>query len=200
MQAESSNVQRLSWLRPRFSIRSLLLATTIIASLFPVAWFGWFLLMNASTQWGAAAFWLTAFILAVSIMLAVNRQGRTRAYCTGFATVGLLYFLLVPCGLPRQQLGFTTVLDREVHATTRLSRFAYYEYVFPRLLQSFGPAVAGTPAFTLGPGRPGDDDFINVAELHWTLLFAFLGGWVSLLLYRNGGPNLSERNPPTQQR
>jgi hypothetical protein len=199
MRDQNSGGQRLSWLRPRFSIRSLLLATTVIAALFPVAWFGWFLLMNSSTQWAMAAFWLTASILAVSVMLAVGRRGGARSYWTGFAVVGLLYFLLVPCDLPNDQRG-NMCFDRETLVSTRVSRYAYNEYVWPRLLQSFGSNVTGMPAFTLGPGRPSQDDFINVAELHWTLLFAFLGGWISLMIYWTGRSHSSQESSHAQNR
>jgi hypothetical protein len=191
MTEQNSSSRGLSLPRLRFSIRSLLMATTVVAAMFPLAWFAWFLLMNSSTAWASAAFWVTASILAVAVMIAVNRQGSARAYWTGFAVVGLIYFFLVPCDLPSDSR-YMIYFDHESLPTARLTRFVYFEYVYPRLIGG-QPAFGAT--FTLGPGRPGGDDFIMVAELLWTLLFAFIGGWISLLIWATRPPATPERVP-----
>ena len=201
---------RRSPFRPRFSIRTLLLVTTAVAALFPAAWFTRFLLLNASTQWASFAFWLTAAILAGGVLLAFNRRGPTRSYWIGFAVVGIGFLLLVPCGIAqRESFGFAP-FDRDQLLTTRLSREAYARYVLPGIPTApvtslvppggiapggFAPgtlptamAFAGGPyySFVMGPNQPNSDDFVKVADLVWTLLFAFVGGWVSLAIWATG--------------
>ncbi len=123
-------------------------------------------------------------ILTIGVLVALNREGRTRSYWLGFAVVGFLYFLHIPCKLAAHQNPasiqvFGSMEDRNRLITTRLSRHVYSTYVFPRIL-------ATSQVAPYGPNRPGEDEFIEVAQLLWTLLFAFCGGWVSLLMYWTG--------------
>jgi hypothetical protein len=60
-------------------------------------------------------------------------------------------------------------------------------------------AFAGGPySFVLGPNQPNSDDFVKVADLLWTLLFAFCGGWISLAIWATG-PKTSRQGTSDDQ-
>jgi hypothetical protein len=209
MAEQNQSSDRASPARWRFSIRSLLLLTTAVAALFPAAWFAWFLLLNASTPWASFAYWLTASILAGAVLIAINRTRGTRSYWAGFAVAGFVFFLIVPSQLLGEPFS-SWIHDRDHLLTPRLSRAAYARYVMPIIqtapVTSFVPAggaapggfasgaqppamgIAGGPAysFVVGPSQPDSADFVKVADLLWTLLFAFVGGWISLAIWATG--------------
>ena len=181
MAEPGANRPRSAWPRPRFTIRALLWTTTIVGALFPAAWFAWFLLLNASTAWGTHAVLGTALLLALAAAVAVNGRGATRAFWSGFATVGFAYFLFVACDIAAAgPLGGYYSFDRDNLATTQLHHWAYLEYVWPALKSKFGTMDPS------GPGTPSHEDFDQVAHLLWTLLFAVVGGSISLLIWAIG--------------
>jgi hypothetical protein len=145
------------------------------------------------------------------VLIALNRTGGTRSYWAGFAVVGLVYFVLVPCHIVETQVGPSIIapFDPDQLLTTRLSREAYSRYVMPSMpaapVTSFVPYAGGTggfapgmsvtplgfaggPAysFVVGPNQPASDDFVKIADLLWTVLFAFVGGWISLAIWATG--------------
>jgi len=72
----------------RFSIRQLLLGTTLVA----VACVA---LRSASPAWVAALLGLMLLVLTAAVPLAIFRQGAQRAFWFGFALFGWLYILLL---------------------------------------------------------------------------------------------------------
>ena len=53
------------------------------------------------------------------------------------------------------------------------------------------------------PAPPDLRDFVMVAHMYWSLVFAFVGGWVSLLMYWTGpeaGERILNRRKQRQQR
>ena len=175
-----SGSRRLSPPRLQFSIRAMLIVTTAIAAAFPICWLVWTLLLNASVESAAAfAFWLTASILAVSSLVAWNREGAIRSYGTGFSVVGLMYFLLVPCNIAGNDVVYSRSI-RDQLITTQLSREFHRIQIEPQ------GVVGGIRRPLGGPNQPNEEDFVQVAQLLWTIAFAFLGGWVSLLIYWTG--------------
>jgi hypothetical protein len=72
----------------RFSIRQLLLGTTLVA-------IGCVALRSASPTWVAALLGLMLLTLTAAVPLAIFRQGADRAWWFGFALFGWLYVLLL---------------------------------------------------------------------------------------------------------
>jgi hypothetical protein len=179
MAQQAADRPRLAWPRPRFTIRALLWTTTIIASIFPATWFAWFLLLNASTTWGTHAMLAAALLLALTTAVAISGSGAKRAFWSGFATVGCAYFLLVVCDLATGGMR-SYLFDRENLITTRLNQSVYREYVFPAMVAKNGNM------FSLGAGRPSQEDFDQVAHVLWALLVAALGGLASLVIWAIG--------------
>ena len=177
-QATSPHTLARRW--PRFTIRGLLWITTVIAAMFPATWFAWFLLLNASTQWGTHAVLGTAVLLALAGAVAISGSGATRAFWSGFAAIGFAYFLLIVCEIASDGVR-SYLFDREALATTRFNQWVYREYIFPALVAKHGNV------FPSGTGAPMDTDFDQVAHLLWTLVFAFSGGLLSLLVWAVGG-------------
>ncbi len=179
MAEQGANRPRSAWPRPLFTIRSVLWTTTIVAALFPAAWFAWFLLLNASTPWGTYAMLGTALLLALAGAVAISGSGATRAFWSGFATVGLAYFLLVAGDMATGGMR-SYLFDRESLATTEFNHWAYREYIVSPLVAKYGNMIPAGTKF------PSDPDFDQVAHLLWTLLFAALGGSISLLIWAIG--------------
>ena len=177
--------QESAWPRPRFTIRSLLIATTIIAALSPAAWFAWLLLLNASTAWGTHAVLGTALLLALAAAVAIERQwcearllewicrGRLRVFplrgvrrCGRGAAV-----LLVRSREPRHDATQSLGLPRTCPANTEAK---------------FGACSRLDLGSRTDLASPSDEDFDQVAHLLWTLLFAVVGGSISLLIWAIG--------------
>jgi len=173
MEKLPTNSPRLARRWPRFTIWGLLWTTTIIACVFPTAWFAWFLLLNASTSWGSHAFLGTAVALALSGAVAISSDGARRACCSGFAAVGLAYFLVVPCSIAVNSARYT-VFHPDHLATTKCNRWVYRELAVPALLDR---RARGVTFWT------GEEDFVQVAHLLWTLPFGTGGGLLSLALW-----------------
>jgi hypothetical protein len=77
--------------RPRFSIASVLLVISFLAVAIAA-------LREATDLWDSGIFSLTASVLLASVLLAVHRTGRGRAFWLGFALFGWSYLIasLVP--------------------------------------------------------------------------------------------------------
>src|SRR5262249_51252610 len=77
--------------RPRFSIARLLLVVLFVAVAAAA-------LREATALWDSALFGLTALALLTAIQLAVHRDGRGRAFWTGFTLFGWAYWVasLIP--------------------------------------------------------------------------------------------------------
>jgi hypothetical protein len=157
MAEEATNRPRLAQRWPRFTIRGLLWTTTAVACLFPAVWFAWFLLLNASTPWGAHAVLGTGLLLGLAATVAHSSSGATRAFLSGFAAIGLAYFLLVVCDIASGGMGRSYLFDRTNLATTQFNQWAYREYVFPALVAKYGnvfPSSGGAPMDVDAAFRP----------------------------------------------
>jgi hypothetical protein len=155
------------------------LATAVVAAMFPAAWFAWFLLQSASTPWGTHAVLGTAMLLALAAAVALAGTGATRAFWSGFAAIGLAYFLLVACELSNGGMG-RYLFDRDSLATTRVNRWAYHEYIIQPLVAKHGIMIPAGTRF------PESTDFDQVAHLLWTLFLAGFGGSISLFIWAAG--------------
>ncbi len=185
MAEQATNRPRVAWPRLRFTIRGLLLATAVVAAVFPASWLAWLLLLNASTAWGTYAVLGTAMLLALAAAVAISGSGARRAFWSGFAAVGFVYFLLVVCNITAGGGGGGFELfDREKLVTEQWNAWAWFEYVRPKLTPM--PGFAG--GYAIGPGLPAYEDFRQVAHSLWTLLFACGGGLVSLGIWTTGPP------------
>ena len=58
---------------------------------------------------------------------------------------------------------------------------------------SDGESEDVSTAVHAGPAPPDLRDFVMVAHMYWSLLFAFVGGWVSLLMYWTAGAQCRSR-------
>jgi hypothetical protein len=105
----------------QFSIRSLLVAVTIVAV-------GIAALLNAGPWWEAVVWGGTICFLAIAILLVVYRQKEGRAFWLGFALFGWLYLaVLVYSWTPyaNPQYSRSDPLAQSSLITTRLSHMAY---------------------------------------------------------------------------
>jgi hypothetical protein len=176
-------------LAPRFSLRTLLIGMAVIAALIPLAGFT---LRNASNWIGALTFLIASQLLALSICIAIHRQGRTRAWWTGFAIFGLAYFIIAgdPWSQPYNYELFTTALSKQIYVKFFSEEAqadpisAPEQPVPPPAGASILPQIAAT--VVAEPEVPSERDFVMIAHLYWTLLFAICGGWVSVLLWWTG--------------
>jgi hypothetical protein len=166
----------------RFTIRDALLWTAGLGASIAL---GAFFLRNASQLWcSTLAFYGTLSILLVALLVAINRQGSTRAFWAGFAIFGLAYLhLTLTSGqgnMMRPELARPENL-----VTTKISERAYiafYTRPSPNLPAGVVPSV-----FTTVPvsGRPfvAIDDFTSVANLGWSFLIGLCAGWVSVFIF-----------------
>lgn len=179
----------------RFSLRTLLIGIAVIAVLIPLAGYT---LRHASTWVGALVFLVTAMLHAGMASMAFNRTGASRAWWTGCAIFGITYFVVG--GDPWSQ-PYNYELFTETIAT------AAYNHFYPEGSATPQPrepvtipspdlppdseeepegVTGGTTAVNAGPAPPDLRDFVMVAHMYWSLLFAFAGGWISLLMYWTG--------------
>lgn len=183
----------LSWCR--FSIRGLLFWTTLIA-------IGVWSLRNASTGWASIAFWTCVIVLTGALLSAVNESGERRSWRAGFGFCGWVYLLLVPCEIARPQLGFSSMFDHGSLPTSRWSEKLYWRLYptggtaiqnegtsyFLGNMQLGGVRAGSEPTtplaqFAIGPSAPAVADFVSIAQLHWTMIVAAIGGWASWIMY-----------------
>ena len=181
-----------AWL-PRFSLRQLLMFMALAAV-------GCYALRWASPWWSIVLFYADLALVVAGLLIAINCPGEPRSFWLGFAVCGSLHWLLA----------FHTGFDRPIpplhpgqFVTHRLSFYCYHR-VKPQLLVR---PIPGDPRESIIPGRasglmvagedgywrsygPGpfyfvmEEDFVNVALGLWTLLIAYVGGQISLTLFR----------------
>jgi hypothetical protein len=147
----------------RFSLRALLIATAFIAALIPL---GGYALRNASGWPGNLSVLATALLYAGCACYALNRRAAWRAYWLGAAIFGLTYFIIAgdPWSQPYNYELFTTTLST-----------AAYVSLYPEGDTNIAAKAA-----------PSERDFVMVAHMFWSLVFAFCGGWISLVMYWTG--------------
>jgi hypothetical protein len=198
--------------RPRFrllsfSLRQLMLATAFVA-------IGCYALRWASPWWSIVLFYAGLFLIVAGILVAINRGGETRSFWAAFAICGILHMLLVlrpglENGIPalhttafvttwasaytynriKPQLKVVPIpTDPAVLGTIRGRWGGEYQDV-PGLPGAKSPSFhSGEDGYFRGFG-PGpfyiqQEDFIQVSHGLWTLLLAYLGGHISLAIYR----------------
>lgn len=156
----------------------MLLATAGVAAAIPI---GSFLLRSASTWVGSLTLLMTAMLLAAATCMALNRHGSKRAFWAGFAVFGLMYFTIAgdPWTSPYEYTLFTTSIsgaayDRFFASAEAENEPAVNELVIEETRESISTKY---------------EDFIMVAHMLWTYVFAIAGGWISLVMYATG------RNP-----
>ncbi len=149
----------------QFSIRSLLMAVTIVAV-------GVAALLNANLWWEAGTWLVALSLLASGILLCIYRQGQQRAYWLGFVIFGGLYLGLVLITslvnqyhdmLPTQllHLAYDKVIPLEskseyaqppgtfAPATTAVTAYSYQVIATPQ-----GPYSSPPPATYVPPPLP----------------------------------------------
>jgi hypothetical protein len=210
--ATNENDRRRSWQRwlPRFSLRELLLATTFVA-------IGCYALRWASPWWSIVLFYVNVFTIVGGVLLAINWPGETRAFWLGFAVCGLAHWLLAfhpgfPNGIPPHHPGAFGTHWFSAWSYQKMRPWLTVEpvEVDPNEIGKIrgrwggdyvavpGPPGASVPSFHAGEdGRfrgvgPGpfhifEEDFCNVALGLWTLLLGYIGGQISVVLYRCRG-------------
>jgi hypothetical protein len=140
--------------RMRFSIASLLVWVALLGV-------GITALRSASPLWANALFSLAIGTLTVSILAAVYRKGRRRAFWVGFATCGWVYMLL--------SLG----PDSDALASPFLITTAILDLLYPKVV----PPPAAAPA---GPGM-GPGPAAMVQPRRWEVRVfktgGLVGGW-----------------------
>jgi hypothetical protein len=192
---------------PRFSLRQLLLATTFAAV-------GCYALRWASPWWSIVLFYLALALVVGGLLVAINWPGERRSFWLGFAVCTLLHWLLVfrpglENGIPaifpgafvthwlsaytyqqiRPQLTVDPVRVNPSELGAIRGRRGGDKLPVPGSLDTVAPSFhAGEDGIFRGFG-PGpfyimQQDFCNVALGLWTFLLAYLGGHISLALYR----------------
>ncbi len=181
----------------RFSLRTMLIGMAALALMIPL---GGYALRNASNWVGSLTFLITTMILAGMACLAFNRQGVSRAYWTGAAIFGIAYYIIGgdPWSQPYNYERFT-----ETIVTAAYNQF-YPEggaaqppqpeplpYPIPDSAEELEENGTLATPVQPGPDPPDLRDFVMVAHMFWSLLFAFVGGWVSLAMYWTGRRHLA---------
>ena len=128
----------------RFSLKQLLTATAIVA-------LGCVALRSANATWIGAMFGLVWLTLAASLLLAVYRDGQSRAFWVGFALVGWLYLLTPWFG---SSIG--SGLHPDYLVTSRLSHRAH-DWLYPQPAYPPGGYGGMMGGMSMGPGGPGMD-------------------------------------------
>ena len=199
MSEQGASGPRLSSPSWRFSIRTMLIAMAVIAACIPL---GGYTLRHASTWIGSFVFLVTTMLLAGMVCLAFNRQGESRAYWTGAAIFGIAYFLVGgdPWSQPYNYELITETISNaaydkfypEGESTTQPDATdppPVPSPIPPGAEQVNDSALADSSADSGAnpvPEPPSLRDFVMVAHMYWSLLFALVGGWVSLLMYWTG--------------
>jgi hypothetical protein len=200
-----------SWL-PRFSLRQLLLATTFAAvGCYALRWASpWWsivlfytvlalvvggLLVAINWPGEARSFWLGFAIIALMHWLLVFRPGLENGIPAIFPNAFVTHWLSAyTYTLIKPQLTVTPIQTPEAELRTTRGRFAgeHQEISGQPSGRGFFPQAptlhAGEDGYFRGLG-PGpfyihQEDFVQVALGLWTLLLAYVGGHVSLMLYR----------------
>lgn len=171
---------------PRFSLRTLLIAMAVIGLMIPLAGYT---LRHASTWVGSHVFFAVSMLHTASLCMAFNRTGAARAWWTGCAIFGFAYYMIGgdPWSQPYNYELFTSTLSKMAYA-----EFFSEEAVAPEpppLPQPIHAPDSVLPQMAIAAEDvevPSERDFVMIAHLYWTLLFAFCGGWVSVFLWWTG--------------
>jgi hypothetical protein len=183
---------------PRFTIRSLLLVISFVGVAVAA--------LRASTDaWDGWLLGLTMLGLLTSVLLAVHRTDRRRAFWLGFALFGWAYLVasLIPAIGPK--LPTTKGLDlidskipgRERNPVTDVTAYTMSTfsaqtnpvrgYVFPPLISSADGWVWDTTTGRLLSGPNGStENFIRIGHSLLALLLASAGGRLSRYLHDRG--------------
>jgi hypothetical protein len=175
----------------RFSIRHLLGATAAVAVAIVV-------LHSASAFIASAVVGAALVSLAASLLLAIFRDGSSRAFWVGYAIWGWLYIALLAFSISHgRETGINGPLSEQNLITSRISRQAHQK-LFPRTVPATlrlpGRTVPGGPVGTPIGSGPGLYDFINVAHGLWTFLLATTGGWLAQWLAGSNGQPFHKRS------
>jgi hypothetical protein len=197
--------------RPRFTIRSLLLAVLFVGIAAAA--------LRASTDaWDGGLFGMVFLILLTAVLLAFHRADHKRAYWSGFALFGWAYLVasLVPqveSRLPTTKglayidskiPGRETTLTVALNSIKRINSNAGQAVAFSPdggTLAISSPAIrlwdATTGKLLAGPGGTSEN-FVRIGHSLLALVVAFLGGHLSRSLHghdRGERPNLPGDTP-----
>jgi hypothetical protein len=169
--------------RFRYSIASLLGLVLFVAVAFAA-------LRQADELWDSAIFSLTVGLLLISVLLAVHRTGRSRAFWLGFAVVGWAY--LIVSLIPPVESRLVTkkglsYLDSKIPGRDASPKFAV------SLLTEKPSPGSWKPSAT-------SEDLVRIGHSLLALVLAFVGGQLSRRLFdreRAGQPGGSTVPAPT---
>ncbi len=201
-------------MRPiRFSIASMLIAVLFVG-------FGFAAFREANDTWDSSTFSITLAVLLISILLAVHRSEKKRAYWLGFALFGSAYLALSFVPSIESRLITTralTFLDSKMLKSIP-SPFAGFDlivqdsqpYVFylnnrnsPRydVTAVTGSNPAGNPAWSLLKRLLGSsltrssgttENFVRIGHSLIAVIVGSLGGYISRRLYANNREAVEE--------
>lgn len=193
-----------SWL-PRFSLRELLLFTSLAGvACYALRW--------ASPWWSIALFYADLTLVVAGLLIAINWPGEPRSFWAGFAACAIVHWLLAfgagfSNGIPPHHPGafVTTWLSawcyQLVKPQLEVKPIPVDPWEIGKIRGRWGGQMldvgggASIPNFKAGEDGyfrgfgPGpffifEEDFVNVALGFWTLVVGYLGGQISLSLYR----------------
>jgi hypothetical protein len=187
-------------IRPRTTIAGLIVIVTLVAVALAA-------LRAADDAWDVGTFGLTLLILLASVLLAVHRRGRRRAYWLGFSLFGWAYLAMslvpsVEARLPTSKgLAF---LDSQVPGRVRTFAFTVSlngQPPPPGSSVAFSPSGGTLAAASQGSVRfwdattgmllsgPGGttENFVRIGHSLLAVVFGLVGGWLSRRLQAGAG-------------
>ena len=198
--------KRNNWL-PRFSLREMLLAVAFVG-------IGCYALRWASPFWSNLLFYVTLLLVMAGTLIAINWPGEPRSFWVGFVLCGVTHWALVfhpgfDHGFPGP---FSRTFITRVLSEHAYQRIRPHLTVNPRIEDI--ATIRDMNGHRWGrqdPHRPDDpnafavivaarngyfysnraetfnvheEDFVAVGDYIWTILLAYLGAQISLLIYR----------------
>ncbi len=168
--------------RHRFTIGNLAAAILFIAIALAA-------LRDGSASWDRALFSATLLVLLTSILLAVHRTGRSRAFWLGFALFGWAYLAAAQLPEVRTRLLTTRALIRLGKLVPTVSVDLTYNQDPGERSKVLKPDGETRPEVVLGINpRSGSlwatlggitQDFYRIGDSLWALILGFLGGHLS---------------------